>query len=88
MNTKCTVIGQETSPAKDLKLIEFKYLLNLDKPNGGDEITESGKDKPSHYKYIELICKNYVANDLMFAHNGDRSNGILYMGKWNDGVVA
>ena len=46
---------------------------------------------PSKFNYIELICKNYNNGgmDLMFAYNdpSNRSDGILYIGFWNSGVV-
>ena len=46
---------------------------------------------PSKYKYIELICKNYNngGRDLMFAYNdaSNRSDGILFIGFWNNGTV-
>lgn len=92
MSTKCTVIGEESTP-KNLTPIEFKYFLNFSSPQEkkGESIlpvSEMDETKPSDYKFIELICKDYLDNDLMFAHNGKRSDGILYMGKWNDGVVA
>ena len=91
MNTKCTVIGEESAPKKELIPIEFKYFLNFDSPKEQkNSVLPVGEldGKPSDYLFIELICKDYVANDLMFAHNGNRSEGVLYMGKWNDGVVA
>ena len=43
---------------------------------------------------IELICKNYDGGDndsldLMFAYDndGERSDGVLYLGYFNDGVI-
>ena len=46
---------------------------------------------PSKFNYIELICKNYNngGRDLMFAYNdpSNRSDGILYIGFWNNGTV-
>ena len=46
---------------------------------------------PSKFKYIELICKNYNngGRDLMFAYNdaSNRSDGILFIGFWNNGTV-
>lgn len=46
--------------------------------------------KPNTFNYIELICSNYASgNDLMFAYGdpSERYKGILFIGKWNDGVV-
>lgn len=47
-----------------------------------------------NYDRIELICRNYSHNalenfDLIFCieKNANRSDGVLYLGHWNDGVV-
>lgn len=89
--TKVIVLG-EAKPQKRLKPIEFRSLLNCVEVNRSDEaIVKTSEDKPSYYKYIELICCNYQAGlDLMFAYNDpeDRgTTGVLYIGKFNDGVV-
>lgn len=80
--TKCIIIGKGEQP--DLRRpIEFVEQVF------GDEIHLL----PCKYDYIELIAKDLCSvkyndeYDLMFAHNGDRSLGSLYIGYWNDGVV-
>jgi hypothetical protein len=42
------------------------------------------------FNFVELICRNYSkGTDLMFAYNdpNKRSEGTLYIGEWNDGVI-
>lgn len=44
--------------------------------------------KPSEYEHIELIAKECCGvYDVMFAYNDDRSDGVIYLGLFNDGVV-
>lgn len=56
-------------------------------------LTDSMTLKPceailSQYKFVELISLGYCTEyDLIFAHDGDRATGVLYIGKWNDGFV-
>ena len=50
------------------------------------------EELPCHWKYIELICKEYLGNktlDLMYAYDDpkDRSRGRLFLGQWNNGYV-
>lgn len=81
--TKVIVLGEETLK-KELKPIEFHFALN------GDKTMSKAYDKPTYYKYIELVCKNYSRDfDLMFAYDNPdrRDSGVLYLGKFNDGVV-
>ena len=69
------------------KPIEFRHMLD------DDETFEAVyEDRPCHWKYIELICKEYrgiESLDLMYAYDDpkDRAMGRLYIGKWNDGYV-
>lgn len=80
--TKTIVIG--ACYQDDNKPIEFNYYLD------GILCTATLDSTPSNFKYVELICKKYNGGmDLMFAYNdpSNRSNGILYMGFWNSGVV-
>lgn len=86
--TKTIIIGQ-TAKSNKKNPIVFNYLLN----EGCDdclpfEIVESPK-YPKEYKFVELICKNYNDYDLMFAYNNpeNRGGGILFIGRWNDGIV-
>ena len=83
MSTQVIVIGKpEKGKAK--AAIEFQSFLNTNLN------IDNGAYSPSHYKYIELICKDYAHGfDLMFAYNdpNERSCGVLYIGRFNDGVV-
>jgi len=83
MSTQVIVIGKPEK-GKTKTGIEFRSFLNTSLN------IDRGAYSPSHYKYIELICKDYALGfDLMFAYNdpNDRSFGVLYIGHFNDGVV-
>jgi len=83
MNTQVTIISKQQSE-KTKTAIKFRCFLNTNLNIDG------GAYSPSHYKYIELICKDYALGcDLMFAYNDPncRSFGVLYIGHFNDGVV-
>ena len=85
--TKTFVIGEPKD--NDIKKpIEFFTNLNV---LGIDDVeVETEPTMPCKWDYIELICKDYAPNlDLMFAYDDadDRGNGILIIGRWNDGVV-
>jgi len=101
MSTQTIVIGQ-TCTTKNLVPIEFSKVLALSthgviSRDSTDiiEILPVGYLKPTDYKFIELICKNYYSPtngcwlDLMFAYEDKllREKGLLILGKWNDGVV-
>lgn len=73
---------QNTKKEKQLKKIKFEKFL--------DEFFKKNKpiSKPNYFKVIELLVKNYsYSQDLMLAYDDDRTDGILYIGQWNDGVV-
>jgi hypothetical protein len=81
--TKVIIIGEQPEK-KELKPIELVKHLDIDFK------FSSGCSYPEVWVWenIELICKNYFDKyDLMFAFDEDRSNGILYLGHFNDGVV-
>jgi hypothetical protein len=81
--TKCIVIGEQTTEVKK-KPIEFEKALNINSEFKDTNTT------PNKFKNIELICKSYSTSqfgDIMFAYNDNRYEGILYLGKWNDGVA-
>jgi hypothetical protein len=83
MNTQVIVIGKPEK-GKTKTAIEFQSFLNTNLNIDGSAYS------PSHYKYIELICKDYALGfDLMFAYDdpNERSFGVLYIGHFNDGVV-
>lgn len=69
---------------RKLEPIEFHKLLNVK----GNIVGEEDTMNPSEFFIVELISLNYSDDfDIMFAHNGNRSEGCLFLGKWNDGVV-
>ena len=79
--TKCIVLGQEPTEVKK-KPIEFVETLD---PSG---VFKKPISKPNEFEHIELICKSYSkVFDLIFAYDEDRHCGILFLGKWNDGVA-
>lgn len=85
--TTVTIVGEQQKTAQP-KRIEFKKCLAA----GSPELVDSSAD-PSNYKHIELICRNYSGegegDDIMFAYDDPnrRSDGVLYLGNFNDGVV-
>jgi hypothetical protein len=85
--TKTIVLGELPKPAEK-KPIEFFSLLNV--VDHDDAEVNVVSSKPHHWNNIELISKNYSPNlDLLFAYNDadDRGEGILIIGRWNDGFV-
>lgn len=82
MKTKVTIIGKQDNQSR-LKSIVFSSVLLKDFQ------VKDTETKPREYKNIELICVNYSSyRDLMFAYDDDRSEGYLYLGHFNDGIVA
>jgi hypothetical protein len=78
--TKVTIIGGAT-PIEKKKPIEFVKCI------GAMSILDA-QALNYMWKNIELISKNYVDGyDLMFAYNNNRSDGIAYLGHFNDGIV-
>lgn len=79
--TTTIVIGEAKRP-KNVTPIKFERVLDI--------VGRNTDVFPHTYKFIELICKDYaMGQDLMFAYNdpSNRKDGVLYIGKWNDGVV-
>ena len=84
-----TIIIGNTKEKAPMKPIEFRYFLKEKYPSKDHQLGVLHK-KPRDFKFIELICLNYIDDtDLMFAYNDPdyRNNGMLIVGKWNDGVV-
>lgn len=84
--TKVTKLVEEEEEENKLP-IRFLYLLNYH-----GEILEPIELKPADYENIKLICKNYLRYDendldLIFAWDSNPNNGVLYLGKFNDGIV-
>lgn len=84
--TKTIIIGAVENERKG-KAIKFTHFLETNK-----QILKATDEcfTPNTFNYIELICKDYDEKfDLMFAyyHPSDRTEGILFLGQWNDGFV-
>lgn len=85
-----TIVIGEIKESKKLTPIKFERVLNNVGSIGALSAVIEAGSSPGDYNYIELVCKNYQpGNDVMFAYNNPfrRENGMLYIGKWNDGVV-
>jgi hypothetical protein len=80
--TKVIILGQEPEK-KELKPIQFVYFFSFQ--HGAEETGV----KPKSYENIELICKDFAGFgfDLIFAYNEDRNQGVLYLGRFNDGII-
>jgi hypothetical protein len=66
-----------------LKPIEFVKFLSSDVSLGDD------LSPPQTWKYVDLVVKNYTLDglDIMLAYDNDKyNNGVLYLGRYNDGV--
>jgi hypothetical protein len=78
--TKVTIIGDET-PIEKKKPIQFAKSI-------GTTSNHPARSGTLWWGNIELICKDYRDGyDLMFAYNNKRSDGIAYLGYFNDGIV-
>lgn len=89
MKTKTKVIDlTQHKPDTELKPITFEYMVNFTEPRDNSLIEAT--DLPSDFDNIELISRDYQDDcDVMFAYDNDKRNdGILFFGKFNDGVVA
>ena len=87
--TKTIILGKPTSAdvKRSIEFLTHVYIRDVD-----EALTEQVDklSQPHEWGFIELICKDYAPNlDLMFAYDddGDRSEGCLMVGRWNDGVV-
>jgi hypothetical protein len=87
--TKTIILGKPTyaDVKRSIEFFTHIYVRDVD-----ESLTEQVDkfSQPHHWCYIELICKDYAPHlDLMFAYDdaGDRSEGCLMVGRWNDGVV-
>jgi hypothetical protein len=85
--TQTIVLGEQKDKAFK-KPIEFLTHINI--LTCDDVSAQPVDNEPCDWNYIELICKDYRPNlDLMFAYDNasDRSEGVVIIGRWNDGVV-
>ena len=83
------VIGEANKPQPVKKPIEVKYLLANDR-----SFVRHSNLKGEGFQYIELICRRYIRNDiecpdLIFCYSDPerRHEGVMFLGKWNDGVL-
>ena len=86
--TKTIILGEQKN--KDVKK-PIEFFTHITIKDSDDASVETVDSLPSKWNYIELICKDYIIGlDVMFAYDdaGDRSSGILIIGRWNDGVVT
>ena len=81
--TKVILLGPASNPVKKIQPIRFvKYLRE-------DHVWKDTKDKPNQFDNIELLCEDYADGwSLLYAYNEHRENGVLFLGYFNDGVVA
>lgn len=89
-NTKVIIIGEDSVKSKP---IEFLAGLSSDLCQN----SVGNFRCPSKWENIELVCRGYNRRfapspdqvvDIMFAYDsGKRSDGVLFVGKFNDGVV-
>lgn len=82
--TKTIILGTPT----ECKTKKIKFTHSLQ--NTGSWSIASAAASASSYEYVELISLGYGSNfDIMFAYdsNNNREDGILYKGKWNDGIA-
>ena len=90
--TTTIVLDKSFKKKSEPKKIQFFRYLN-ENSNALEPAEEH--NSPKTFKYIELIAKKGhimygdVICDIMFAYDdpSDRSNGIIVVGQWNDGVV-
>lgn len=84
--TQCIIIGEDKKAGVKVKVIEFKEAVYSEIR---DPYISSAGCHPNRYDHIELVRKgNSKFYDIMFAYMNDRSDGILYLGHWNEGVVG
>ena len=85
--------GDDGEVIKSLKPIKPVKLID---ENLKWKICDTDEDLSS-FDYIELICRGYNADtdtsqrifDMFFAYReGQRDEGTLYLGHWNDGIVG
>ena len=88
MATKTIIVGKQSRrcPGKRIP-IEFNRYISS---NGKVFDVVDGGVLPSQYSHIELLVLDYGRGlDVMLAYNNPeyRYDGMIYLGKWNDGVV-
>lgn len=88
--TKVTIIDEQNNIPKG-KPIEFKFKIEGE-IGCNEMIDEDSSDfiPPTSWDNIELICKgDHTFYDIMFAYdNEQRDCGSIFLGYFNDGIVA
>ena len=83
--TKTIVLGTPTETGiNKIELYQYLSTLGCWKHSVGTLYGEC------NFNYMELISLGYGTDfDLIFAYNSnnDRAAGVLYKGKWNDGIA-
>lgn len=84
--TKVTILGQEPKEEKKLKPIEFVSHINL---RLNRRVDISLTQHPTNWDNIILLEKEHIDDlDLMYAWDDDKLHCALFLGHFNDGVVA
>ena len=80
--TKCIVLGEDNTEKKKNPIKFINYM------DGFGKIFNMAP-QPCEWMNIELVSLDYRGSrqDLIFAYNENRSDGELYFGRWNDGIV-
>lgn len=80
--TKCAVFGEKKQPKKVQTPIKFvKYFSALT-----GELSKACSN-PCEFNNI-LLLRRGSTFDLMFAYDRESTtSGVVYLGKWNDGVA-
>lgn len=85
--TKVIVLGEENWKPTGQKKIEFVHSIdaNEDKPGNSNRAI----NKPDVWHNVELVSLGGRGHlDMMFAYDNDRrTDGVLYLGHFNDGIV-
>lgn len=84
--TNVIIIGSSAVSTEKSRKIEFLELLTTQKT------VITSLSEPRQWKNIELICQNYYNSpsdgfDLMFAYDDDRNKGVLFLGRFNEGII-
>ncbi len=79
--TKVIILGQEPEKKKGKPIKFVSYLSEHGR-------IEKDALPPSEWDNIEVVSIQYGDDfDLFFCYSQERSNGVLYLGHYNDGIV-
>ena len=87
--TKCIVTGSGEMSTPQVPIV-FKYFLESVLPPVGRVSTGTASTQPRDYDNVQLLRKGYGGGyDVMYAWDAKApTGGLVYLGHWNDGVVA